>query len=204
MKLDRAFSCPSLLIALAGTLLVACSTGVFLRPTASGSAEYVRVVPQCPGPKQVVQFTPHNTRWVHFRVYAELPNAFPDITTLQIEVTIDNTGLGMPWTRKYYEALASRSAHRFEFHTEGSHLLLIYADGKESAQSVSLFEGTHMLQAEESHSVRIASEHIALLAGSGTRFKVKMPAIFIDGERIDIPLIEFAPAEERYMPVISC
>jgi hypothetical protein len=192
-----------LLIASAMTL-AACSTGVFLRPSAE-SGFLVKENAACPGPAQVIQFTPKNTDWVHLRIYAIPINAAPPYpsksqTWLVIEIQTQ-VGLGLPRSEWKGDEFKRRSKHKFEFRAENPEVILVYPDGRERTFLVSLFAGAHSLQSE---TILLASEKIGLGEILLDGFVVRMPSVYIDGEEISIPPIRFSPDKEHYVPVLNC
>lgn len=189
---------PCLLI-LGILLLVGCSTGVFLRPVAK-SGQLVKDNPACPGPVRVIQFTPASKDWVHVRVYADPPVPLRSQTRLYVEV-MTQVGLGLPRSQWEGDEFQRRSKHKFEFRAEHPEVALIYSDGREGTFTVPLLNGTHVL---ESKTILLAEDHIPLSETLLKNFAIRMPAVFIDGERIDIPVITFGPDSETYMPVLNC
>jgi hypothetical protein len=179
--------------------LVACSTGVFLRPAAV-SGELVKDNPACPGPDRVIQFTPKSKNWVHFRVYADPPVPLRPQTRLYIELKTQ-VGLGLSWSQREGDEFKRRSQHKFEFRAEHPEVTLVYPDGREQIFSVALFKGVHYL---ESETILLAQEYVQLADTYLDSFIIRMPAVFIDGEKIDIPPIRFDPDKELYAPVINC
>lgn len=180
-------------------LLAGCSTGVFLRPAAV-SGDLVKDNPACPGPDRVIQFTPKSKNWVHFRLYADPPVPLRPQTRLYIEVQTQ-VGLGLPWAQRGSDEFKWRSQHKFEFRAEHPEITLVYPDGHEIVFSVALFKGVHYL---ESETILLAQEYVQLSDTYLEGFTIRMPAVFIDGEKIDIPSISFGPDKEFYAPVLNC
>lgn len=180
-------------------LLAGCSTGVFLRPVAV-SGDLVKVNPACPGPDRVIQFTPKSKNWAHFRVYADPPVPLRPQTRLYIEVQTQ-VGLGLPWSQRGSDEFKRRSQHKFEFRAEHPEITLVYPDGREHVFSFALFKGVHYL---ESETILLAQEYVQLADTYLDSFTIRIPAVFIDGEKIDIPPIRFGPDKEFYAPVINC
>lgn len=184
--------------------LVACSTGVFLRPSAE-SGSLVKGNAACPGPEKVIQFTPNNINWVHLRIYAipiyAVPAGPPKLQTrLAIEIQTQ-VGLGLPRSEWKGDEFKQRSRHKFEFHAENPEVTLVYPDGRERVFSVSLFKGIHSL---ESETILLARENVDLGDTLLDGFVIRMPAVYIDGEKINIPPIRFTPDKEFYAPVLNC
>jgi hypothetical protein len=64
-----------------------------------------------------------------------------------------------------------------------------------------LLSGVHHLK---SLTFRLAGEQIAIPDGPIDDFSIAVPAVNIDGERLEIPPIRFKLDRATYMPVINC
>jgi hypothetical protein len=181
------------------TLICGCSTGTFLRPTAS-NGEFVKANQACPRPNGVIQFTPKNKDWVHFRVYALLPRQTGSGTQLNIEVQTQ-VGLGLPRSEWKGEEFKRRAQHRFLFSASKPEVVLVRANGSKTTIYVQLFWGERNL---ESNTILLVSDKIILSQEELTNFTIEFPTIFIDGESMDIPQIHFAPDQELEAPVLNC
>jgi len=200
MNIKSLYQISFFLLVVAGAMMLAgCSTGVFLRPAAE-SGDLVKDNPACPGPVRVIQFTPKSKNWVHFRIYADPPVPLRPQTRLYVEV-ITQVGLGLPWSQRKSDEFNRRSNHKFEFRAEHPKTVLIYPDGRERVLEVSLFKGVHTL---ESKTILLARDYVELADTFLESFTIRMPSVFIDGEKIDIPPIRFGPYKETYMPVLNC
>ncbi len=184
--------------------LVACSTGMFLRPSAE-SGILVKENAACPGPARVIQFTPDNINWVHLRIYAVPINAVPtNRPKLQTQLVIaveTQVGLGLPRSEWKGDEFKRRSKHKFELRAENPEITLVYPDGRERVFSVSLLKGVHFL---ESETILLTREDVYLGDTLLDGFIIRLPAVYIDGEKINIPPIKFTPDKEHYVPVLNC
>jgi hypothetical protein len=160
-----------------------------------------RVVPQCPGPLSVVQFSPAGKPWVLVRVYTEQPIPSRASSTLDIEFSV-KTGLGLPHSQwgKSEEFIRRRDQH-YEIRAESPNIVVTYRDGRRVALTSQLLSGVHHLQ---SKTIRLAAEEIVISDGSVDDFSVELPTVFIDDERIEIPSIHFKLDKTTFMPVLNC
>ncbi len=180
-------------------LICGCSTGTFLRPTAT-KGEFAKANQACPGPNNVIQFSPKNNDWVHFRVSALLPRQTGRETQLSIEVRTQ-VGLGLPRSEWKGEEFKHRAQHRFLFSALKPEITLVKADGSKTTIYVQLFWGERNL---ESNTTLLVSDKIILSQEELTNFTIEFPTIFIDGESMYIPPIHFAPDQEFEAPVLNC
>jgi hypothetical protein len=188
-----------LLLAAALLVLAACHE-VYLRPTAS-SGERARVYPPCPGALSVIQFAPSAERWVHLRVYVER-SVRPDFPSrLVVELYSDpKEGLSF-WGWHSNPEYVRRRDRQYEFRAESPQIVLTYPDGQRTVLTSKLLTGVHHL---ESRTTRLASEQFTISDGPIDEFSIELPAVNIDGERVEIPPVHFSLDGATYMPVINC
>jgi hypothetical protein len=189
-------------VVIAATLLSAgCATTVYFKPTASGG-EAVQESNSCPGPMNVLQFSPPDIPWVHVRLSVNVPNhAWP--TSLHIEIQTQ-PGLGLPrseWRDNKSDEFLRRSNHSYEIRAESPRVVLTYSDGKQSVFISRLLTDTQPLQ---SRTIALANERIKLSDTPIDGFSIQLPPIFIDGSKIDFPLITFKLAKGTYEWVLNC
>jgi hypothetical protein len=186
-------------LAAAALLSAGCTTTMYFKPTAT-RGEASEQSYGCPGPKNVLLFSPQDIPWVHLRVYVNAPNAVLPTTTLRIEFH-SQMALGVGDSNG--SEFRRRQNRTFELTAESSRVVLIYSDGRQSVFPSRLLTGTQHLHSI-SGTVDLGSETMNLSDSPIDGFSIQIPAIFIDGSKIDVPLITFKLVRGSYEAVLNC
>lgn len=201
------------LLSCAAFILAGCSTGPYLKPSAS-IGWYSTENPACSGAEKVLEFSLPDYDWLIFRVLARQPTKrHPEGTKLIAyvrPVLYRHPEPNGTWSlfpseqeKKTKESLiAERKSQHVEISFSSAVATIIFLDGSESQVELPFFQQPYQLPSDESYGfwgpeVVISPENLEY-------FTVKLPPLFINGEEVTIPPIEFKVSESTYVPVLNC
>jgi hypothetical protein len=192
--------------------MTGCSTGVFLQPEAS-YGNYSAVNPSCPGAQEVIEFSPQNQYWVLFRVYATPPGRWnSNGTELRIHFRLvyqlvyrdgstRSISSVMFMSEEREKLIRERSKRNYLVTVSKPTVTVIMPDNSVQEISIPIFERPHDPRYEGNS---LWDPGIQISPKSLEQFTVKFPDIYVNGEKIDVPHIQFKKNEQRYFPVINC
>lgn len=193
----------------------ACSTGQYLKPAAPGGT-YNTENPACPGAEEVIEFNPTGDNWIIFRVLSKLPNKFnPEGTRL---IAYFRFVYHMPeepqstWTSLFPSEEEREEQRQLVEHrqqmpllisAESSDATIVLPDGSTKTVSLPFFEEPYDPNKVESP-YNIWGPEVLISPHRLENFKVVFPAIFFNGEKLDIPPVSFGISGGTYAPVLNC
>jgi len=189
------------LFTLIGTAVLSagCATTLYYKPTAT-SGEITEQSYGCPGPKNVLQFSPSDISWVHLRVYVSATTASLPGTRLHIEF---HTQIGLGVNDIKSDEFQRRAHRTFKLTTDSSRIVLIGSDGKQSVLTSQLLSGTTILQSTH-RNIDLGSETLEISEAPIDEFSIQLPTIYIDGSKIEVPLISFKLVKGTYEWTLNC
>ena len=147
---------------------------------------YSTVNPSCPGAKKVLEIRPVNNKSLTVRVHAELPNKpHSDGTRLIVNVI--------------FRGVTERVTVEAEF----PYAQVTLQNGEVKSVLLPFFEKPY-IHGESDYKYGYWSPESLISAGSVENFTVLLPTIYIDGQQVNLPTVEFKLDQDKYYPVLNC
>ncbi len=201
-------------LAFISAVLMGCSasTGPFLKPHAA-TGSYDTVNPACPGERRVVNFSPDKQYWVVLRVYATQPGDEFKSNGTELRVFIDlryHAGLpslGMFASEDQKKDLEARLKERTDLDyvvtASKPYITVLTPDGQTQDFHIPIFENPYDPR-KNSTTGRWYAPGVKISNGRLNQFKVILPEVFVNEEKIEISPIEFRETVESYALVLNC
>jgi hypothetical protein len=194
-------------------VLAGCSTGPYLKPYGP-VGWYSTENPACPGAEKVLEFSLPNYDWLIFRILAKQPTKYqPEGTKLIAYVRPVHYRHPEPsgtWSlfpseqeRKLKENLISeRKTQEIDISFSRSSAIVIFSDGSQTSVELPFFQQPYKLPSGKYYG--IWGPEAVISSNKLEAFTVKLPFLFVNGEKVIIPPIEFKVSESKYAPVLNC
>lgn len=161
--------------------------GYYAPSAATGSLEKYPYGSQCAGPKRVIRFPVNEDKNVALTVYAEQPVPLRPTTKVYVAVTYFDHKKGKP------------PAHIF--HASDDRILVVTENGKKQVFSRELTTQEQVLDSIYEYS---ALATLKLSKQRLSSFSVKIPPLFFDGHKLEIPQVHFEYKTTSYISAINC